>query len=111
MLNVEWYESDICDLFMSIGKNRIGLSKKLFDDMDQPEYVQLGYLDKGKRIIMRPCDINSEYGIKVKSGKYPPKINNKGFIEFLINKGFEVKEKTIKYKAIWDKEEEVYYIN
>lgn len=107
MNNYEWYKPEIGDSYMCIGKCRIGLSKKLFEDMDKPKYVQLGYWDKTKSIVIKPCDENSKYKIKIKSGKYPPRINNKGFIGFIINKGIKLEDKARRYKAIWDEENKV----
>lgn len=95
---------------MSLGKHRIGLSKKLFDNMDKPKYIQLGYWDKEKSVVIKPCGEDSEYKIEVKAGKYPPRINNKGFIKFMIDNGINIEDKTKKYKAIWDNKDKVGYV-
>ena len=110
MTNFDWYKPETGKSYMSIGKCRIGISKKLFDDMDKPKYIQLGYFDKTMSIIIKLCNKNSEYRIEVKSGKYPPKINNRGFIEFLISKGFKIENKAKRYMAVWNEVEKVGYI-
>lgn len=110
MNNFEWYKPKTGKSYMSIGKCRTGLSKKLFDDMDKPKYIQLGYWDKKKSIVIKPYNEDNEYKIEIKSGKYPPKINNKGFVKFLINKGWKIENRAKRYEAIWNEETKVGYI-
>lgn len=111
MNNFEWYKPETGKSYMSIGKGRTGLSKKLFEDMGKPKYLQLGYCGKTKSIIIKPCNEDSEYKVEIKSGKYPPKINNKGFIKFIIGKGVKVEDKAKKYMALWNEEDKIGYIN
>lgn len=93
-----WYKSE-GKSYICLSKKRIGLSKKLFNDMSTPNYVKLGYCDKLKSIIIKNCNENDEHRLEIKSGKYPAKINSLGFIVFLISSGVKIENKAKRYMA------------
>jgi hypothetical protein len=110
MNKFEWYKPRSNRPYISIAKYRIGFSDGLIKEMGRAKYVQLGYSDEMKSMIIKPLpDLhieNNEYRIKVTGGK-TPRIVNRGFIRYLISKGIKVEDKARKYIAIWNEEDNI----
>ena len=110
MNKFEWYKPRSNRPYISITKYRIGLSDGLIKEMGRANYVQLGYSDESKSMIIKPLpDLHiedNEYRIKVTGGR-TPRIVNRGFIRFLISKGIEIGDKARKYIAMWNEEDRI----
>ena len=110
MNKFEWYKPRSNRPYISIAKYRIGFSDGLIKEMGRPKYVQLGYSDEMKSMVIKLLpDLhieNNEYRIKVTGGK-TPRIVNRGFIRYLISKGIKVEDKARKYIAEWNEEDNI----
>ena len=110
MNTFEWYKPRSNKPYISIAKYRISFSDGLIKEMGRSKYVQLGYSDEMKSMIIKPLpDLhieNNEYRIKVTGGR-TPRIVNRGFIRFLISEGIKVEDKAKKYIAIWNEKEKI----
>ena len=110
MNTFKWYKPRSNRPYISIVKYRICFSDGLIKEMGRPKYVQLGYSDETKSMVIKPLpDLhieNNEYRIKVTGGK-TPRIVNRGFIRFLISEGIKVEDKAKKYIVIWNEKENI----
>ena len=105
-MNYEWYKPKSCRPYISIAKYRIGLSNGLMKEMGKVKWVKLGYSDETKSMVIKPCDPDDEYRLRI-TGGIGPRIVNRGFIRYLISKGIQIDDKVRKYIAIWNTEDKI----
>lgn len=106
----EWYQPKMGKPYISIAKYGVTFSKDAMKKIGTPTHIMAGYDERNNKVVIKPCDENEKYGMKLRRGKYT-RLTEKGFTRFLISKNVRIEGKAKRYYLQWDEDMKVFYID